>query len=184
MVPETLTKYERRHMENIRRNGKMMASLKLRRIASDLSSSSVSQSMATTKKRPCPSPAPRSPVVLRCSLLTRCISPNRSPSLSSDPPSPPPNPAAAARKRIAPFPTADTLVGAPDRPIEPDRRDFGNFKGVGIGSCEGKGSGFDPRRSMALREETVRKVLRERILAVRFLPFGDNLLAGPMWSER
>lgn len=39
---------------------------------------------------------------------------------------------------------------------------------------KGRGSGFDPRRSMALREEKVRKVLRERILAVRFLPFGDR----------
>ncbi|OAY71546.1 DNA damage-binding protein CMR1, partial [Ananas comosus] len=39
---------------------------------------------------------------------------------------------------------------------------------------------------MALREEKVRKVLRERILAVRFLPFGDRtvIAAGISWASR
>ncbi|OAY71548.1 hypothetical protein ACMD2_21063 [Ananas comosus] len=104
-------------MENIRRNGEVMASLKLRRIASDLSSSSAQQSMATTKKRPCPSPTPRSPVVLRRSLRTRGLPPNRSPSPSSDPPSPlpiPPPPPGEDR----PFPPPIPSSGAPDRPIE------------------------------------------------------------------
>nr|CAD1831899.1 unnamed protein product [Ananas comosus var. bracteatus] len=174
MAPETLTEYERRRMENIRRNGEVMASLKLRRIASDLSSSSAQQSMATTKKRPCPSPAPRSP-----SSSAAPSAPAASPRIDLHPP--PPIPLLPAQSRLRRpeedrplphrrYPCRGLRVGR----SRPDRRDLGASKASESDHVKGRGSGFDPRRSMALREEKVRKVLRERILAVRFLPFGDR----------
>ncbi|KAJ1385907.1 WD40/YVTN repeat-like-containing domain superfamily [Sesbania bispinosa] len=73
MAPQELTEYERKRLENIRRNGEMMASLKLHSKASQLSKRPrvVTKSYSVEKK-----PKTETPVVIRRSLRTRGIAPD------------------------------------------------------------------------------------------------------------
>ncbi|KAK1292989.1 hypothetical protein QJS10_CPB17g00247 [Acorus calamus] len=71
MAPETLTEYERRRLENIKKNGEMMASLMLRRKAADLSSFA-SAKRARTSQNP-PKPKPSNPPVIRRSPRDRAL---------------------------------------------------------------------------------------------------------------
>ncbi|XP_072963348.1 DNA damage-binding protein cmr1 [Typha angustifolia] len=177
---ESLTPYERRRLENIRRNEEMMSSLMLRRKASDLSSSlkrpsSPSSSSSPDSKKPKNPKRAQTPVVVvtRRSLRTRGLPPDQSQhSEHPQPPSPPPNSPPAPPRKSGPFPISDAFVGEAGSSCrrlidvilgssgEP-RPDFGEV-------------GFDPRSEMVLRPENVAKVLPQRILTVKFLPSVDR----------
>ncbi|XP_042507238.1 WD repeat-containing protein 76 isoform X2 [Macadamia integrifolia] len=80
MDTQTLTEYERQRLENIKRNGEMMASLKLHSTVQELSSATKRNrveakgyKVAQSKK-----PKPEAPIVLRRSLRTRGVQPDSS----------------------------------------------------------------------------------------------------------
>ncbi|KNA05003.1 hypothetical protein SOVF_194420 [Spinacia oleracea] len=81
MASEKMTEYERKRLENIKRNNDVMASLKIQSHAADLSASSKrlrekSYYKATSKKRK--TPEPESPIVIRRSPRTRGMPPDLS----------------------------------------------------------------------------------------------------------
>ncbi|GAB2300238.1 hypothetical protein Dimus_034276 [Dionaea muscipula] len=80
MATERLTEYERRRLENIRRNDEMMASLKIRSRLSELSSISKRHRVEkkTYKISPEKKPKTEVPIVLRSSLRCRGIPPDSS----------------------------------------------------------------------------------------------------------
>ncbi|XP_017695920.3 WD repeat-containing protein 76 [Phoenix dactylifera] len=169
--------YERRRLENIRRNSEMMASLLLQRKAADLSASLKRPSSKTPKPSPDRKksrPSPQPPIVIRRSLRTRGLPPDQSPhpEPSDVAPSPPASDVAAARR--GPLLAREVFFQGPGS------SDLG-FKDVILGASGrpssdlGKEGGpFDPRSSLVLRPENVGKVLSERILTVKFFPFGDR----------
>ncbi|KAK3007437.1 hypothetical protein RJ639_013563 [Escallonia herrerae] len=80
MAPQILTEYERRRLENIKRNGQMLASLKIHNKINDLSSTikrcrPEAKSYKTSLKK---KPKPETPVLIRRSLRTRGVPPDRS----------------------------------------------------------------------------------------------------------
>ncbi|PKU67631.1 WD repeat-containing protein 76 [Dendrobium catenatum] len=185
---KTLTDYESQRLENIRRNGEMIASLMLHSKASEVSdffkrSSSKSTKYAHKIKKQKNSP-PRSPLVIRRSLRTRGLPPNHSgyPSTPTDsspfPPSPKPE-LSPARKREQ-IHINDAFLGeiaASDRPLI-DVILAAAAAGADVdGGSRSKLLGdykFDPRSSMVLKPENVGKVLPERILSVQFLPSANR----------
>ncbi|PKA62458.1 Protein damaged DNA-binding 2 [Apostasia shenzhenica] len=170
MAPKkTITEYERRRLENIRRNSEMIASLRLHSKASELSAS-----LKRGHPKPFVSPGnvnkklkspPGSPIVIRRSLRTRGLPPEHScdPSTLHDASkaSPSPNPNLIPEHR----PLIDAIVAA--------------AKGEGSGSGEPRSElavrgRFDPRSAMVLKSENVAKVVPERILSVKFLPSANR----------
>lgn len=158
----------------------MMASLLLQRKAVDLSASLKRPSSKTPKPSPDRKksrPSPQSPIVIRRSLRTRGLPPDQSPQPrpSDAAPSPPPSDlAAAAAQKRGPLLACEVFIQGPGS------SDCG-FKDAILGgsgrpsSDIGKEGGpFDPRSSLVLRPENVGKVLSERILTVKFFPFGDR----------
>ncbi|PON37196.1 Guanine nucleotide-binding protein, beta subunit [Trema orientale] len=79
MAPKKLNEYERKRLENIRRNDEMMASLKLQSMATRLSAASIKRQRSAPKpKRISPKKKPKNDnlVVVRRSLRTRGILPD------------------------------------------------------------------------------------------------------------
>ncbi|RWW10984.1 hypothetical protein GW17_00025439 [Ensete ventricosum] len=181
MASDTLAEYERRRLENIRRNDEMMTSLMLSRKVSDLAATLKRASSDTKKKEDKKNKKPRlgTPVVVRRSLRHRGLPPNLS--VPTDHPSdhaPPvdhlptgpdykPGPlliGEALVEGLEPFDRhlIEAILNASDR------------SGLDLATGEkGEGS-LDPKRDLMLRAENVRKILDGRILTVRFLPFGDR----------
>ncbi|XP_043702940.1 WD repeat-containing protein 76-like [Telopea speciosissima] len=80
MAPQTLTGYERQRLENIKRNGEKMASLKLHCTAQELSSVTKRNRVEANgyKVTQSKKPKPEAPVVLRRSFRTRRMPPDSS----------------------------------------------------------------------------------------------------------
>ncbi|KAG0454516.1 hypothetical protein HPP92_023808 [Vanilla planifolia] len=185
MAPKkTLTDYERRRLENIRRNDEMIAALNLHSKASALSASlkrgySKAFSSPTASKKLKHSP-PRSPVVIRRSLRTRGLPPtaasgNPHDSSQVQPFQSPNLPPACKLEQMG---TRDAFVlegPATDRPLlnailESAAAGGGmEVRSDHFGDCR-----FDPRSSMELKPENVARVVSERILCVQFLPCSNR----------
>ncbi|KAH6819195.1 hypothetical protein C2S51_002798 [Perilla frutescens var. frutescens] len=76
---EEVTEYERRRLENIKRNDEMLAALKIRSKLNDLSAASAKRPSAENKsykRSPVKKPKAETPVVLRRSLRTRGVPPD------------------------------------------------------------------------------------------------------------
>ncbi|GER44595.1 dROUGHT SENSITIVE 1 [Striga asiatica] len=75
---ERMTEYERRRLENIKRNGEMLAALKIRSTLNDLSAAHKRQRAESKsyKRSPLKKPKPETPVVLRRSMRTRGVPPD------------------------------------------------------------------------------------------------------------
>ncbi|XP_010245543.1 PREDICTED: WD repeat-containing protein 76-like isoform X2 [Nelumbo nucifera] len=75
MAPQALTEYERRRLENIKRNDEMMAALKLRSRAEELSSSTKRNRIENKAYKISPEKKPKTetPIVIRRSLRARRI---------------------------------------------------------------------------------------------------------------
>ncbi|XAR66794.1 hypothetical protein NMG60_11013133 [Bertholletia excelsa] len=80
MAPQKLTEYERRRLENIRRNDEMLASLKIHSKVTELSASAKRQRAQTKSYKVSPEKKPKTetPVVIRRSLRTRGMPPDAS----------------------------------------------------------------------------------------------------------
>ncbi|BBH08578.1 DROUGHT SENSITIVE 1 [Prunus dulcis] len=78
MASPELTDYERKRLENIRRNDQMMASLKLHSIAAQVSASTKRPRAETKSYKVCPKKQPKTqtPIVIRRSLRTRGLPPD------------------------------------------------------------------------------------------------------------
>ncbi|CAL9075219.1 unnamed protein product [Musa textilis] len=180
MASEALTEYERRRLENIRRNDEMMASLMLGRKVSDLAAT-LKRAPSDTKKEEKKTKKPRlgTPVVVRRSLRHRGLPPDLSvptdhPSHNAPPvddlptgPDCKPGPlliGEALVEGLKPFDghLIEAILNASDR------------SGLDLGKGDkGEGS-LDPKRDLRLTAQNVRKILDGRILTVQFLPFGDR----------
>ncbi|CAA6661656.1 unnamed protein product [Spirodela intermedia] len=144
MATAALTEYERRRMENIRRNEEMIASLK--RKAEDLSAI-----VKASKARPHRPAKPHQPaVVIRRSLRCRGIPPEQSREASD-------LPAPSSSSKVHDFRHGGECAPAPEEE-----------------ACGGKWGSWDPATSLTLVPENVRRLLPGRILTVCFFPFGDR----------
>ncbi|XVE71091.1 hypothetical protein DITRI_Ditri10aG0122600 [Diplodiscus trichospermus] len=76
MASQRLTKYERKRLENIKRNAEMVAALKIHSATATLSATAKRQRAKTYKVSPMKKPKPEIPVVIRRSFRTKGISPD------------------------------------------------------------------------------------------------------------
>ncbi|XVF48470.1 hypothetical protein PTKIN_Ptkin03bG0192800 [Pterospermum kingtungense] len=76
MASQQLTEYERKRLENIKRNKEMVAALKIHSKAADLSAATKRQSTKTYKVSPTKKPKTETPIVIRRSLRTRGMPPD------------------------------------------------------------------------------------------------------------
>ncbi|KAG9456248.1 hypothetical protein H6P81_000756 [Aristolochia fimbriata] len=187
MPTQALTQYERERLENIRRNGEMMAALKLQHKANELSTAAKrprqeikSFNNDLEKKKP----KIEAPIVIRRSLRSRGLPPDSSTAAGLEDdllPSPgrfnsQSSPQGFPVDRSGPLAVKEAHSGGADdrllldtilcmsenAPLCPAKK----FK-------EGTASGLN-LESLTLKEENVARVVRGRILNVRFLPSGDR----------
>ncbi|KAK8953810.1 hypothetical protein KSP39_PZI001802 [Platanthera zijinensis] len=152
MAPKnTLTEYESRRLENIRRNEEIVAALMLRSKASELSASLKRSSSKKFKYS-----KPPSPVVIRRSLRTRGLPPSHSDS---------------------PVNVGEAFIGesstSSGRPLFDVIMSASALRGVDGNESDSNLTGtnnFDPMSSMTLKPENVARVLPDRIFSVQFLP--------------
>ncbi|XP_020580413.1 WD repeat-containing protein 76 [Phalaenopsis equestris] len=185
---KTLTDYESRRLENIRRNGEMIAALMLQSKASEISSflkrSGSKSTNHPTKFKKLKNSPPRSPLVIRRSLRTRGLPPNHSghplTPTDSSPIRPFPKPELSPARKREQIRINDAFLGesdASDRPLidvilaaTAARGDAdGWYRSNLLGNCK-----FDPRSSMKLKPENVAKVLPERILSIQIVPSANR----------
>ncbi|XP_022731506.1 WD repeat-containing protein 76-like isoform X2 [Durio zibethinus] len=76
MASQNLTEYERRRLENIKRNAEMVAALKIHSKATALSATTKRQRAKTYKVSPVKKPKTETPIVIRRSLRTRGMPPD------------------------------------------------------------------------------------------------------------
>ncbi|KAK4360342.1 hypothetical protein RND71_019294 [Anisodus tanguticus] len=188
MLPEKMTEYERRRIENIKRNEEMLASLKIHSQLSQLSA--VTKRPRAQSKYYQASPEKRqkskSPVVLRRSLRTKGIPPDSSTAggLKDDLDGLP------SRKSPNKNSSQSTAKKSPREPMPISMRDAytGDFdvsnkqlidtiKGfshkiddVGVLIEKRKASGTVHLESLKLEPDNIARVVPGRILNVRFLP--------------
>ena len=177
MAKPALTEYERRRLENIRRNEEMISSIK--RKADDLSAS-----MKESKRKPYRPPKPHQPaVVIRRSLRTRGLSPDSSSHVRSDLP-PPPAPIVSPAKKKGPILIEEAFIGTlpVERHFAEMINDMTENAPLRIERAE---DSWDPANVLRLESKNVRRLLPGRILSVCFFPFGDRrvLAAGDKYGH-
>ncbi|PQM42028.1 WD repeat-containing protein 76 [Prunus yedoensis var. nudiflora] len=124
MASPELTDYERKRLENIRRNDQMMASLKLHSIAAQVSASTKRPRAETKSYKVCPKKQPKTqtPIVIRRSLRTRGLPPDAK-GLSDDAiesmvrSSKSPSPSKSSPRDLGPLSMRDAYSGASDRAL-------------------------------------------------------------------
>ncbi|KAK1323007.1 hypothetical protein QJS10_CPA02g01235 [Acorus calamus] len=169
MASKTLTEYERKRLENIKRNDEMIASLMLQHKAADLSSSIKRlKPQIRPLKRHSPEKNNKAPVVIRRSLRARGIPPDAA---AKGSPPPPPSPAKSPSLTIR-----DASSNAPGK----DRRLFETVARM----CENAPLSPPKRmsstdgpldlRSLKLEPEHVARIISGRIMTVQFFPFVDR----------
>ncbi|XP_068648816.1 uncharacterized protein [Aristolochia californica] len=185
MATPALTHYERKRLENIRRNGEMMAALKLHHKANELSSAAKRsrieiKSFKTDLEKK--KPKVEVPIVIRRSLRSRGLPPDASTSSGLEDdllPSPrrfhsQSSPLRSPIDRSGPLTLQEAHSGG-----STDRLLMDTILGMSENAplCwrkqteEGSFSGFK-LESLTLKEQNVARLVRGRILNVRFLPSG------------
>ncbi|KAK9130497.1 hypothetical protein Sjap_010984 [Stephania japonica] len=173
MAPKkTLTDYERRRLENIKRNDQMMASLKLRSLALSATAKRQRIEAKTYKTSPEKKPKPETPVVVRRSLRARGIPPDSSgkegvENAASQSPSPESSP-----QKLGPLKMREVYLGksGDESLISLIRSEAAMMEWGKPGQAGGDGGlGFD-LGSLALEAENVARIMSGKILNVRFFP--------------
>ncbi|OIV99867.1 hypothetical protein TanjilG_26205 [Lupinus angustifolius] len=179
MASQNLTDYERKRLNNIRRNNEMMAALKLHSKATQLSkrprvaTKSSPNSKSETKK-----PKIETPLVIRRSLRTRGIPPITLDSVDSNPS---PNKSSikieTSVKNLGPLAMSDTYDSThSDRSfiesiVGMAKKEASNSSvGVLCDVEENKKNGSFKLESMSLEYENIARVVPGRITDVRFFP--------------
>ncbi|GFS41631.1 similar to DROUGHT SENSITIVE 1 [Actinidia rufa] len=191
MAPKKLTEYERRRLENIKRNEEMLASLKIQSKANDLSAATKRQS--SQKK-----PKSDTPVVIRKSLRNRGISPDASTAgglkddfsetLSKKPQS--------KQSPVVPGPISMRDAHSGDESDQKLRESIlSASKKPHSSYCDGSVGGIDgyPIRvwgsidlgELRLEPRNVARIVPERIMEVRFFPTVDMnmIVVGNKWGN-
>ncbi|KAF3955304.1 hypothetical protein ACB098_01G322300 [Castanea mollissima] len=188
---QKLTEYERKRLENIRRNDEMMAALKIHSKATELSASSSAKRQRVVTKSykvsPEKKPKTQSPIVIRRSLRTRGMPPEYSDfkaledtveatpmaAKSSTQSNPSPRDLGPLSSRDAYRGTGsdkllmDRILGVSKKPHEEfgDENGGDSIKGV----CDRLELG-----SLSLNPENIARVVPGRIMNVRFLPCSNS----------
>ncbi|KAF6147403.1 hypothetical protein GIB67_016760 [Kingdonia uniflora] len=184
MAPQTLTEYERKRLENMKRNEAMIASLKLQSRADELSSAIKRPRIA--KKIIRKKPKSKTPFVPRSSLRVQGIAPDPSTAKGLEVRE------VLITPKIQPKPSIkesgcqaiwDLYIG------EPHECDFvDTIKGIleseedlVKSECD---SAFEPSRMM-LEEENIARVVRGRMLEMKFMPCVDRtiVVAGSTYGD-
>ncbi|KAK1395906.1 WD repeat-containing protein 76 [Heracleum sosnowskyi] len=178
MAPKKLTDYERKRLDNIKRNEEMLAALKIHSKLNDLVSSSKPQRVKSKSYKVSPKKKVRSesPVVIRRSLRSRGIKPDELTAGGlKDNYSESPNKKAKTvelSRELGPIRMRDVCVGEEleDRKFVEAMVDV--TKGLRVGSGGGLGGGvkIGGLDSLRLEEGNVARVVPGRILSVRVFP--------------
>ncbi|XP_078439666.1 DROUGHT SENSITIVE 1 isoform X1 [Wolffia australiana] len=160
-----LTEYERRRLENIKRNEEMIASIK--RKANDLSTL-----IKSSKRKPHRIAKPgKTPVVLRRSLRSRGISPDSAQETAiPTTPSPP----VSLAKQKGPLRIVDDFVATLAATILDAEENAPLHRRVE--SLQNEVESWNPASALSLVPENTRRLLAGRILTVCFFPFLDRRL--------
>lgn len=179
MAPQKLTEYERKRLENIRRNNEMMAALKVHTKASELSirpkAVTKSYSVKSEKK-----PKTETPIVIRRSLRTRGIPPDSKCSDSSTLTRNSPQKINDFVQNLGPIPMKDAYKGDDDS----DRSFIESLVGMSnkeFSEEELNGSAKKKKKiecsleleSLNLDPENIARVVPGRITQMRFCPSND-----------
>ncbi|KAL5547655.1 hypothetical protein UlMin_002886 [Ulmus minor] len=177
MAPQKLTNYERKRLENIRRNVELMSALKIQSMAAQLSASTKRQRNETKLYKVSPQKKSKSetPVVIRRSLRTRGMPPDskaRNPKSRS--------PAKVFTPRLGPISSREACsCPESDRPLIETIVGMEN-------KVEGCGDGrVLSLESLTLDPENISSVVPGRIMNVRFFPCADSrmIVAGNKFGE-
>lgn len=189
---QKLTEYERKRLENIRRNDQMMAALKIHSKATELSASSKRERVVTKSYKVSPEKKPKTetPIVIRRSLRTRGMPPQFSDSkalddtveanskngksLTESKPSPrnlgPLSMRDAYDGTLSDKVLIETILGVSKKPHE----EFGvENGGDSIKDVSESGSSLE-LDSMNLNPENIARVVPGRIMNVRFMPCSNS----------
>ncbi|PIA45701.1 hypothetical protein AQUCO_01600141v1 [Aquilegia coerulea] len=183
MASQPLTEYERKRLENIKRNAEMMASLKLQSKAVELNSAIKRDRIEKKGYKITPDKKPKSetPVIMRRSLRTRGLPPDPSTAkgLEDDQmPAPLKTPSTIPSKvpiaRLGPLSFEEAYIGdSYDRVLIDSVMDMLDNTSLGKKGLVGSGGSFD-LDSMVLKEENIARVMPGKILHLRFFPCDDR----------
>ncbi|KAI3771822.1 hypothetical protein L6452_02991 [Arctium lappa] len=181
MAPERVTEYERKRLENIKRNDELLASLNIHSKLADLSASAKRQREHTKSYKVSPEKKLKSetPIVIRRSLRTQGKQPDSTtiPKSLVIPKNPP--------HQLGPITMADANTCSESNQVlvqkilsvckDPQLKDG---DGDGDGGCANKGIGLRVKgsidlESMELAPENIARVVPGRILSVKFFPSAD-----------
>ncbi|KAL8145323.1 hypothetical protein AgCh_003496 [Apium graveolens] len=183
MAPKQLTEYERKRLENIKRNEEMLAALKVHSKLNDLVSSSKPPRAKSKSYKVSPKKRSESPIVIRRSLRSRGIKPDELTAAGlKDDYSESPNKKRRSdymkgrivelSQELGPIRMRDVFVGEElgDRKFVDTMVDVSKGLGGGSGGVLGGGRGIGGLDSMRLEEGNVARVVPGRILSVRVFP--------------
>ncbi|KVH88727.1 WD repeat-containing protein 76 [Cynara cardunculus var. scolymus] len=176
MAPQRLTEYERKRLENIKRNDELLASLKIHSKLADLSASAKRQRLQIKSYRVSPEKKvkPETPIVIRRSLRTQGKEPDSAtiPKSLVIPKKPP--------HELVPISMADAnTCSESDQVLVEKILSVCRMKdGDSDGGYAKKGIGLRVRgsidlESMELAPENIARVVAGRILSVKFFPSAD-----------
>ncbi|KAF5182536.1 Dna damage-binding protein cmr1 [Thalictrum thalictroides] len=195
MASQPLTEYERKRLENIKRNAEMMASLKLQSKALELSSATKRDRIEKKGYKITPDKKPKSetPVIMRRSLRTRGLPPDPStakglvdnilpPPLKTLSTLPPKSPTAA---KLGPLSFQEANMGDSSNRIFIDSiMDMLDNTSFGKRHLVGSGGSLD-LDSMVLKQENVVSVMPGKISNLRFFPsdYRSMIVAGDKFGN-
>ncbi|KAF6164286.1 hypothetical protein GIB67_010256 [Kingdonia uniflora] len=178
MASETLTDYERRRLENIKRNEAVIASLRLHNTANELSSATKRSriELKTYKTNNQKKPKSETPIVIRRSLRARGIPPDTQSAkgleddlVPSPVKTPNPNPPSG------PISFRDAYLGdSSDRPLVGTVMEMAENAPLGYSVKRGDAMRSFDLGSLVLKQENIARVIPERTMTVKFLPSNDR----------
>ncbi|KAF9614399.1 hypothetical protein IFM89_018544 [Coptis chinensis] len=191
MASQSLTEYERKRLENIKRNDEMMTSLKLHSKALQLSSSTNNKRLRNESKvyKTSPDKKPKSktaPIVIRCSLRSQGLPPetsfqddNFSSPTKNSPKTPPPK---SILTKLGPLTMKQAYMGddssASDRLLIDTVKDMSDNAPLNVksGGVVVGNEGCLDLGSMILKPENIARVMPGKILNVKFFPCKDRTM--------
>ncbi|MFS7935272.1 putative transcription factor WD40-like family [Helianthus anomalus] len=181
MSSQRITEYERKRLENIKRNDELLASLKIKSKLADLSSSAKRHRVETKSYKLSPEKKARSetPIVIRRSLRTQ----GKAPDLSGlkDDFSEPTKKSTTLKSQVSPNQSPKKLEPISMRDANTCSESDETLVNKILSVCKGSGLDGDGERkcrvrvsvdleSMELAPENVARVVPNRILSVKFFP--------------
>ncbi|MCL7044486.1 hypothetical protein MKW94_030527 [Papaver nudicaule] len=185
MASQTLTDYERRRLENIKRNQEMMSSFKLQSVANELHSSTSKRQRTETKSYKTTrgkQPKSEAPIVMRRSLRARGIAPENQIGLEEEKNVISIQPENPSPRKLGPVRMLDaykgTCTGSLDNQREHQKHLIDTIKGLSESNLMSCSSHNDTSSlnlgSLILKPENVARLLPKNILNLCFFPCKDR----------